>query len=75
VIVERLTARGEPSFGWILDGTAIQDIWRVPIDPMERSRQLAFYGTTIRFYDLRIEAWRSAWIDPMNGRIQRFIGR
>ncbi len=35
----------------------------------------AFQGTTIRFCDPRIEAWRSTWLDPLNGRARRFIGR
>jgi hypothetical protein len=35
----------------------------------------AFHGTTIRFYDPTIGAWRSTWIDPLNGRVRRFIGR
>jgi len=35
----------------------------------------AFHGTTIRFYDSQIGAWRSTWIDPLNGRVRRFIGR
>jgi hypothetical protein len=28
-----------------------------------------------RFYDSHIGAWRSTWIDPLNGRVRRFIGR
>ena len=36
---------------------------------------LAFHGTTIRFYDAALGAWRSTWIDPVNGRVRRFIGR
>ena len=34
-----------------------------------------FHGTTLRFYDPSITAWRSTWIDPLNGRVRRFIGR
>jgi hypothetical protein len=66
---------GELSFGWILGGTAIQDIWRVPLDPADRQKMRAFYGTTIRFYDRSRGAWRSTWIDPLNGRVRRFTGR
>lgn len=36
---------------------------------------LAFHGSTIRFYDPSIDAWRSTWIEPVNGRVRRFIGR
>jgi hypothetical protein len=66
---------GELHDGWILGGAAIQDVWRVPLDPADRGRVRAFYGTTIRFYDSHIDAWRSTWIDPLNGRVRRFIGR
>ena len=66
---------GELHFGWILDGRAIQDIWRVPLNPADGVRMRGFHGTTIRFYDPQIGAWRSTWIDPLNGRVRRFIGR
>jgi len=36
---------------------------------------LAFHGSTIRFYDPAIDAWRSTWIEPVNGRVRRFTGR
>ena len=35
---------------------------------------LAFHGSTIRFYDPSIDAWRSTWIEPVNGRVLRFVG-
>lgn len=72
-----LTTRGELHFGWVLGGRAVQDIWIVPGRglPGEGRPPLAFHGSTIRFYDPRIEAWRSIWIDPVNGRARRFIGR
>jgi hypothetical protein len=70
-----IVVRGELHFGWILDGRAIQDVWRVPIDASDAQRVRGFHGTTIRFYDPRIDAWRSTWLDPLNGRVRRFIGR
>jgi hypothetical protein len=72
---EPIVARGELHVGWILDGRAIQDVWKVPLDPDEERRVRAFHGTTIRFYDLRLAAWRSTWLDPLNGRVRRFLGR
>jgi hypothetical protein len=58
-----------------LGGRAVQDIWKVPPsgDPAPGLRP--FYGTTLRFYDPALGAWRSTWIDPLNGRVRRFIGR
>jgi hypothetical protein len=47
----------------------------VPLDPNDARRMRAFHGTTIRFYDPRVDAWRSTWLDPLNGRVRRFLGR
>ncbi len=77
---------GEVHFGWVLGGRAVQDTWIVPArrrttdstDKMHgtgRAVTTSFHGTTIRFYDPSIDAWRSTWIDPPNGRIRRFIAR
>jgi hypothetical protein len=71
------TMRGELHFGWVLGGRAVQDVWIVPGRglPGEGQPPLAFHGSTIRFYDPAIDAWRSTWIEPVNGRVRRFIGR
>jgi hypothetical protein len=68
---------GELHFGWVLGGRAVQDIWIVPSrgQPGEGQPPLGFHGSTIRFYDDAIGAWRSTWIEPVNGRVRRFIGR
>jgi hypothetical protein len=68
---------GELHFGWVLGGRAVQDIWIVPGrgQPGKGQPPLAFHGSTIRFYDPAIDAWRSTWIEPVNGRVRRFIGR
>jgi hypothetical protein len=68
---------GEVHFGWALGGRAVQDTWVVP-GPREWGRgepAAGFYGTTVRFYDPDLGAWRSTWIDPPNGVVRRFIGR
>ena len=33
------------------------------------------WGTTVRFYDPKIEAWRSTWNSPQQGAVKTFIGR
>jgi hypothetical protein len=71
------TARGELHFGWVLGGRAVQDVWIVPGrgQPGQDQPPSAFHGSTIRFYDPSLGAWRSTWIDPVNGRVRRFVGR
>lgn len=70
------TARGELHFGWVLGGRAVQDVWIVPGpgEPGQGQPPMAFHGSTIRFYDRALGAWRSTWIEPVNGRVRRFIG-
>jgi hypothetical protein len=63
--------KGEVHFGWILGGTAIQDVW---MGCMEGSKKMIMFGTTIRFYDSKIDAWRSTWLSPLKGLVQTFIG-
>jgi hypothetical protein len=71
------TARGELHFGWVLGGRAVQDVWIVP-GPGEAGHGTApsgFIGSTLRFYDPVLGAWRSTWVEPVNGRVRKFIGR
>lgn len=71
------TAQGRLSFGWVLNGRAVQDVWNVPAavpgDPGGAGH--GFHGSTIRFFDPRIDAWRSTWIEPVNGRVRKFVGK
>jgi len=58
----RVTDRGEIDFGWVLEGRAVQDVW------IERERsdgKTKTYGTTLRAYDPKMDAWRIVWIDPL----------
>lgn len=71
------TVEAEWHFGWVLEGRAIQDVWIAP------KRSLRFgaadapgdYGATLRFYDPKIDAWRSTWIGPVKGYVIAFIAR
>ena len=74
---EPATAAGELHFGWVLGGRAVQDIWIVPGrgQPGEGQAPSAFHGSTIRFYDPSADAWRSTWVEPVNCRVRRFVGR
>lgn len=66
---------GELHFGWVLDGRAVQDIWIVPSDTSPEPQPFSFHGSTIRFFDSVLGAWRSTWIEPITGRVRRFVGR
>lgn len=63
--------KGEVHFGWILGGTAVQDVW---MGRREGSEKMVVFGTTVRFYDEKIDAWRSTWLSPLKGLVQLFIG-
>jgi hypothetical protein len=62
-------ADGYVHFGWILYGTAIQDVWTGTSDNPK------VFGTTVRFYDPRIDAWQCTRIDPPNQIVQRLVAR
>lgn len=68
---------GELHFGWVLGGRAVQDVWIVPGTETGKAGQgrYAFWGSTIRFFDPRLGAWRSTWVEPVTGRVRTFIGR
>lgn len=66
------TDKGEIHFSWALQGRAIQDVW---IERERSDHAPGIYGTTVRFYDPKIDAWRSTWIDPVYGAVRTFIGR
>jgi hypothetical protein len=67
-----VTERGELHWRWILGGTAVQDVW-MTID--ETTGLATPDGTTVRFYDPKIDAWHSVWLSPKQGAVKSFIGR
>ena len=50
----------------------MQDVWS-PID-RESGRPVPL-GTTLRFYDPKIDAWHSVWISPVNLVVRQFVAR
>ncbi|MEA2939545.1 MAG: hypothetical protein QOD09_74 [Bradyrhizobium sp.] len=71
--------KGEWHFGWTLEGRAIQDVWIVPPRGALRQGDAAAnansFGTTLRIYDPRIDAWRIQWSDPVTLNFLNMIGR
>jgi hypothetical protein len=69
--------QGEWHFGWVLEGRAIQDVWIAPKRTLRNSDTggAGEYGTVLRFYDPRIDAWRVTFIGPVSGVVMPFIAR
>jgi hypothetical protein len=69
---------GEWHFGWVLEGRAVQDVWIVPPRGQRQGEAAAnvnVYGTTLRVYDPKIDAWRIQWIDPVTQTYLAMLGR
>src|SRR5262249_55818901 len=70
---------GEWHVGWVLEGRAIQDVWIVPPrgarDHTDAAAHRHYYGTTLRVYDPRIDAWCIQWTDPVSQAYPTQIGR
>lgn len=62
---------GEMHFAWVLQGSAIQDLWIRP----KRPAPSTMYGTTLRIFDPSIDGWHIFWSDPLNQDYLRQIGR
>lgn len=67
--------RGEIHFGWILNGTAIQDVWSGRVENPPPGFPSTGFGTTIRFYDPKVDALRIVWIAPVGSVVQTFVAR
>ncbi len=70
-----LHGKGEVHFGWILRGTAIQDVWIGQIEKPPPGWPRIGFGTTVRFYDPRIDAWQIVWVDPVSRIVATFVAR
>ena len=58
------TDKGEIHFQWVLQGRAVQDVWR----ETERSdADPKVFGTTLRFYEPKSDTWRNVWVEPVLG--------
>jgi len=66
---------GNWHFGWVLEGRAIQDVWIANYHPSKPGDPDHGYGTTLRFYDPKIDAWRVTWISPLSNTIILFTAR
>ncbi len=67
-----IKSRGELHVNWILEGRALQDTF-MTFD--EKSHRLIPDGTTLRYYDRKIDAWHVVWFSPMQDAIKTLVGR
>ena len=73
----RHTGTGEWHFGWVLEGRALQDVWISPRRGERPAATPAFdrYGTTVRYFDPTINAWRVTWINPAQNYVATLVAR
>lgn len=64
--------KGGIHWRWILEGRGLQDTFT---EINEATGEEFPWGTTVRFYDAKIDAWRSTWSSPRQGAVKTFIGR
>ncbi|GAA1680597.1 hypothetical protein MMUR_06970 [Mycolicibacterium murale] len=66
---------GEWWFTWALDGRAVADVWMSPSRRNRTDQCEGEFGTSIRFFDPILDAWRSTWHGPARGWVIPFVGR
>jgi len=67
-----IKSKGELHVNWILEGRALQDVF-MTFD--EKTQKMIPDGTTLRYYDRKIDAWHVVWFSPMQGAIKMLVGR
>lgn len=78
VDVSHRRLKGEAHFNWVLEGRAVQDLWimpRVTERTPEMDSTFNMFGTTLRVWDAKLQAWRVTWINPVTGQRDELIGR
>lgn len=66
---------GEWIWGWVLDGRAIQDVIISPPRSRSASGRPFEYGSSVRFFDPRLDGWRVLWVSPVSGAVVQLVAR
>ena len=68
---------GEWSFSWILDGRAVQDVlaYADVSNPARTAVGQRRIGTTLRYYDPKLDAWRMVWLGATSGAFLNLMAR
>src|SRR5262245_60208225 len=70
--VSRRGMKGEVHAARVLEGRAVQDVWIMPAPDWDPT--LVVYGTTLRWWDASIHAWRIDWTNPGRSHHEDQIG-
>lgn len=62
-------SKGEWHFAWVLGGRGIQDVLFAAGAPSHK------FGTSLRCYDVSMDAWHITWMQPYGGEFVQLIGR
>jgi hypothetical protein len=75
--VKSRSIKGEVHAAWVLQGRAVQDVWFYPraSEPTGGKEKLITYGTTLRVWDPKIQAWHIMWSNPVRNHYEKQIGR
>jgi hypothetical protein len=60
---------GQMTFGWVMDGRAIQDLWVV--DPSGARKEREVYAD-LHYFDAKSGAWHTVFVDPEHASVFRF---
>jgi hypothetical protein len=64
--------KGEVHAARVLEGRAVQDVWIMPAPDWDET--LVMYGTTLRWWDGSIRAWRIDWTNPVSSHHEDQVG-
>jgi hypothetical protein len=71
----KIANKGEWHFRWILDGSAIQDMFRLYASDGKPTSPPSSYGTTVRVYNAQENLWHVAYVSSTAGTVRTFEAR